>query len=119
MNKVIICGNLGQDPELRYTSNGTAVAKLRIATNENWTDNDGKRKNTTVWHNIVVWRKQAESSKNFLEKGSKVLVEGRLQTRSWEADGNTRYITEIVATSIQFMDRKPRNEPPPPEQPPF
>lgn len=104
VNKVIVLGNLGQDPELRHTASGRPVATLRIATNEQWTDQNGERKERTEWHSVVVWGRQAENCAQYLSKGRQVFVEGRLQTRKWEdRDGNPRYTTEIVADRVQFI----------------
>jgi len=104
VNKVILIGNLGADPELRYTNTGTAVANFRIATNEVWTDKNGERQERTEWHQIVVWGKQGENCGKYLKKGRPVFVEGRLQTRSWEdQSGNKRYTTEVVAQAVQFL----------------
>lgn len=104
VNKVIIIGNLGTDPELRYTQTGQAVANFRVATNEKWSDKDGQSQERTEWHRIVVWGRQAENCEKYLAKGRQVYVEGRLQTRDWEdRDGNKRYTTEIVAQSVQFL----------------
>jgi single-strand DNA-binding protein len=104
VNKVILIGNLGADPELRYTNSGSAVANLRIATNETWTDKNGERQERTEWHQIVVWGKQAENCSKYLKKGRSIYVEGRLQTRQWEdQSGNKRYTTEVVATTVQFL----------------
>ncbi len=104
VNKVILIGNLGADPELRYTSGGTAVTNFRVATNEQWTDKNGERQERTEWHQIVVWGKQAENCGKYLRKGRSVYVEGRLQTRQWEdQSGNKRYTTEVVAQIIQFL----------------
>ncbi|MEW6750554.1 MAG: single-stranded DNA-binding protein [Candidatus Latescibacterota bacterium] len=107
VNKVILIGNLGADPELRRTPDGAAVADLRLATNEVWTDRNGERQERTEWHRVVVWRKQAEFAKQYLRKGSKVYVEGRLQTRSWEdQSGQKRYITEVVVNDLQGLDSR-------------
>lgn len=104
VNKVILIGNLGADPELRYTNSGSAVANLRIATNEAWTDKNGERQERTEWHRIVVWGKQAENCGKFLKKGRSIYVEGRLQTRQWEDQaGNKRDSTEVVANTVQFL----------------
>lgn len=107
VNKVILIGRLGQDPELRYTGNGTAVCNLRLATDDSYTDNDGNLVERTEWHRIVAWSRLAEICNEYLEKGSQVYVEGRLQTRQWEdRDGNTRYTTEVVARNVQFLDSR-------------
>lgn len=103
-NKVMIMGNLGAKPELRSTKSGTSVTSLRVATNESYTDGDGQRHDKTEWHTVAVWGKAAENCEKYLDKGRTVLVEGRLQTREWEdSDGNKRYSTEIVASSVQFV----------------
>ena len=107
VNKAILIGNLGADPELRYTPSGAAVANFSIATGETWTDANGEKQEHTEWHNIVAWRKLAEICGEYLKKGSKVYIEGRLQTRSWEGqDGVKRYSTEVVARDMQMLDRK-------------
>ena len=104
VNKAIIVGNLGRDPEVRYTPDGTAVANFSVATSETWTDKQtGEKKERTEWHRIVAWRRLGEICGEYLSKGRQVYVEGKLQTRSWEQDGVTRYTTEIVASEVQFM----------------
>jgi single-strand DNA-binding protein len=104
VNKVILVGNLGKDPELRYTQTGSAVANFSLATSEQWNDRDGKRQERTEWHNIVVWGKQAEHCGQYLSKGRQVFIEGSIRTRSYDdKTGNKRYITEIVAQRIQFL----------------
>jgi single-strand DNA-binding protein len=104
VNKVIIIGNLGADPELRYTQGGQAVSNFRVATNEKWTDKEGKPQERTEWHRVVVWGRQAENCEKYLSKGRQVYVEGRLQTREWDdKDGNKRYTTEVVAQTVQFL----------------
>lgn len=104
LNKVMILGNLGQDPELRNTSSGKAVGTLRVATTDTWTDASGQRQERTEWHTIVVWGRDAENSKKYLSKGRSVFVEGRLQTRKWQdKEGKDRYTTEIVADRVQFV----------------
>ena len=104
LNRVIILGNLGQDPELRYTATQTPVVTLNIATTESWTGRDGQRQENTEWHRVIVWGKQAENCSKYLAKGRSVLVEGRLQTRSWDGKtGQKRYTTEINATLVHFM----------------
>ena len=105
VNKAIVMGNLGADPELRYTQGGAAVCNLRVATNERWRDKDGAQQERTEWHSIVVFGKQAENCEKYLKKGRSVFVEGRIQTRDWDdKDGNKRYTTEIVATTVQFLN---------------
>lgn len=104
VNKVILIGNLGKDPEVRYTASGTAVGNFNIATNETWNNKEGKREERTEWHRIVCWAKTAELCGEYLSKGRTVYVEGRLQTREWnDKDGNKRYTTEIVAQTVRFL----------------
>ena len=104
VNKAIILGNLGKDPELRHTQGGKAVCTLRVATNEVWTDQAGERKERTEWHTIVVWGRQAENCNQYLKKGRSVYVEGRLTTRKWQdKEGHDRYSTEVVADRVQFV----------------
>lgn len=108
LNKVQLIGNLGKDPELSYTPSGVAVAKFSVATGERWKDQEGNFQERTEWHNIVTWRKLAEICGQYLKKGSKVYLEGKLQTRSWD-DKNTgakRYATEIVADDLIMLDSK-------------
>lgn len=106
VNKVILVGRLGNDPEIRYTQQGVAVTNFNIATSENWLDKGGQKQERTEWHRIVVWGKMAETCSQYLAKGRQVFVEGRLQTRQWEdKDGGKRYTTEIVASTVQFLDR--------------
>ena len=107
INKVILVGNLGNDPEVRYTPSGTAVANVSIATGESWKDkNTGERQERTEWHRVVFFSRLAEIVEQYLKKGSKVYVEGRLQTRSWEQDGVKRYTTEIIANDMQMLDSR-------------
>lgn len=104
INKVILVGNLGKDPEVRYTSNGGAVANLTIATSEQWTDKQsGQKQEKTEWHRVVMFGKLGEIAGEYLRKGSQVYLEGRLQTREWEKDGVKRYTTEIVANDMQML----------------
>jgi single-strand DNA-binding protein len=104
VNKVILIGNLGADPEMRYTQGGQGVCELRLATNESWMGKDGTRQERTEWHRIVVWGKKAEVVSKYLKKGRQVYVEGRLQTRSWDdKEGQKRYTTEIIANDVQFL----------------
>ena len=129
VNKVILVGNLGADPELRYTSGGQPVCELRIATNESWNDKQGQRQERTEWHKIVVWGKTGENCSKYLSKGRQVYLEGRLQTRSWDdKDGNKRYTTEIIANDVQFLSsgggqggggRGRGDDRPPPAEPNF
>ena len=106
VNKVILVGNLGRDPELRYTTSGTAVANFTMATSERWTDPSGDKKERTEWHRIVVWGKQAEICGEYLRKGRQVYIEGSLQTREWtDREGNKRYTTEVRAQRVQMLGR--------------
>ncbi len=104
LNKVQLIGNLGKDPELKYTPSGVAVATFSIATSESWKDQDGNQQEKTEWHNIVAWRKLAEICGEYLKKGKKVYIEGKLQTRNYEKDGIKRYVTEIVADQLIMLD---------------
>lgn len=104
LNKVILVGNLGDDPEVKYTSGGNAVANLSLATNERWTDKSGEKQERTEWHKVVVWGRQAEVAGEYMRKGQLVCVEGSLQTRKWEdRDGNNRYTTEVKAFNIHML----------------
>jgi single-strand DNA-binding protein len=108
LNKVILIGNLGKDPEVSYTPSGIAVAKFSMATSEKWKDAEGNFVEKTEWHNIVAWRKLAEICGQYLKKGSKAYIEGKLQTRSWD-DKNTgvkKYMTEIVADNLIMLDSR-------------
>lgn len=123
LNKVMLIGNLGADPELRYTQNQTPVATFSIATTESWTGHDGQKQEKTEWHRIVAWQKTAEICQKYLTKGKQVYVEGRLGTRSWEdKDGIKRYATEVTATQVLFLgnkgDGQHGNRPPPPSDEP-
>jgi single-strand DNA-binding protein len=122
VNKAILIGNLGGDPELRYTPSGMAVCNFSIATTEKWRDKQtNEMKESTNWHRIVLWGKQAETAKQYLTKGSAVYVEGRIQTRSWDDNGVKKYITEIVGQRLQFLGKRgaestgEHDTPPPPE----
>ncbi len=104
VNKVILIGNLGQDPELRYTGSGTAVCNMRLATTETYKDRDGNQVENTEWHNVVAWSRLAEICGEYLKKGSQVYFEGQLQTRQWEdRDGNTRYTTEVKVREMTML----------------
>ena len=108
INKVILIGNLGRDPEMRYTANQQPIANFSVATSESWTDrNTNERTERTEWHRVVCFARLAEICGEYLRKGSKVYIEGRLQTRSWEGqDGQTRYSTEVVARDMQMLDSR-------------
>ncbi len=107
VNKVILIGHLGADPEVRYTPSGTAVANFRIATTEEWKDrNTGEKQERTEWHRIDAWKRLGEICGEYLHKGKQVYIEGRIQTNSWERDGITRYSTEIIASNMEILGRK-------------
>ena len=127
VNKVILIGNLGADPEIRHTSSGISVANVNLATSESWTDKTtGDRQERTEWHRLTLWRQLAEIAGQYLKKGSKIYVEGKLQTRSWDdKDGQKRYSTEIVVDDLQMLDSRdgdrgggPMDDPGPMEPPP-
>ena len=103
VNKVIIVGRLGNDPEMKAVGQGATVTRLSIATSENWVDKGGQKQERTEWHRVVVWGKLAEICGKYLAKGRQVYVEGKLQTRSWEDNGQKKYSTEIVASTVQFL----------------
>ena len=112
INKVILIGNLGSDPEVRYTPSGVAVAQFNIATSEEWKDKDsGEKRERTEWHRIVAWRRLGEICGEYLSKGQQVYVEGRIQTNTWEdKEGNKRYTTEIIANTVQFLGKRESSE---------
>jgi single-strand DNA-binding protein len=104
VNKVILIGNLGSDPEVRFTPSGQAVANFRVATNDSWTDKSGQKQERTEWHRIVVWGKLAELCGEYLKKGRQAYIEGRLQTREWtDKENKKNYTTEVVANTVQFL----------------
>lgn len=112
VNKVILIGNLGKDPDFRVTPGGQPVANFSIATTERWTSKSGDKQERTEWHNIVLWGRQAEIANQYLKKGSSIYLEGRLQTRSWDdKDGNKKYITEIVGNSMQMLGKRGDDSP--------
>ena len=108
VNKVILVGNLGKDPEVKYTPQGTAVAKITVATSNSYKDKtSGEWQETTEWHNVVLWQRLAEIAGEYLKKGSKVYIEGSLRTRKWQdKSGNDRYTTEIIANEMQMLDSR-------------
>ena len=107
VNKVILVGNLGKDPEVRHLENGTTVANFPIATSESYKDREGNRIDQTEWHNVVVWRKLAEIAESYLKKGSQNYLEGKLRTRSWDdQQGNKRYTTEVVADTFTMLGKR-------------
>tara|TARA_X000001036_G_C20501365_1_gene734004 strand:- start:257 stop:691 length:435 start_codon:yes stop_codon:yes gene_type:complete len=113
INKVILIGNLGKDPEVRHLENGASVANFSIATSENYKDRKtGEKVSQTEWHNIVVWRGLADIAEKYLKKGDKVYIEGKLKTRSWQdQDGNNRYTTEVIADNLTMLGKSPENRP--------
>lgn len=118
INKVILIGNLGQDPEVRFTPSGTAVANLNLATSDTWMDRQsGQKQERTEWHRVVMFNKTAEIAQQYLKKGAKVYIEGRLQTRKWQdQNGQDRYSTEIVANDMQMLDSPGGQQGQPPQQ---
>jgi single-strand DNA-binding protein len=108
LNKVLLIGNVGRDPEMRYLQNGTPTTTFSVAAGRSWTTPEGERKEETEWFNIVAWRKLAETCNQLVTKGRKVYIEGRLQTRSWDGqDGQKHYRTEVVAEEMILLDRRP------------
>ncbi len=107
INKAIIVGNLGADPEIRYTQSGSQVATFNVATTERWKDKEGQQQESTEWHRIVAWQRLAEICGEYLHKGSRVYIEGKIQTRKWQdQNGNDRYTTEIIAREMKMLDRR-------------
>lgn len=110
LNKVMIIGNAGKDPEIRHLDNGVSVVTLPVATTERYKDKNGEMKEQTEWHNVVFWRQLAEFTEKYVKKGSQLFIEGRLRTRNWEDQaGNKKYVTEIVAENIRLLGRRPEN----------
>ena len=105
LNKALLMGRLGKDPGIKYTSSGKAVANFSIATNEVWSK-DGEKQEKTDWHNIVLWGKLAELAGEYLSKGSKVFIEGKIRTRTWDDEKGTHYMTEIIGDRLEFLDSK-------------
>lgn len=103
LNRVTLIGRLGKDPDFKTLATGTALSRLSVATMDKWTDKDGNKKEQTDWHIVVAWGKLAEISKEYLAKGNQVYVEGKLKTRSWENDGQTKYFTEVIASDIRNL----------------
>ena len=129
VNKVILIGRLGKDPDLRYTPGGKAVASFTLATNERWSGQDGQKKESTTWHNIVAWGRTAEVLKEYLRKGSEIYIEGRIDNRSWDdKEGKKRYTSEVIVQNFQFVGSRagseqqappstgPDDVPPPPDR---
>ena len=109
VNKVILIGRLGKDPAVKYTPSGRAVANFSIATNEAWTK-EGEKHEQTDWHNIVLWGKTAEIAGQYLVKGSRVFIDGKLRTRQYDKDGQTHYMTEVIGDRLEFLDSKPQGQ---------
>lgn len=123
LNKVMLIGRLGKDPELKYTQSGIAVVTFSIATSNHWKDSDGNKQEKTEWHNVKAWRGLAETCGNYLKKGSKVYLEGKLETSTWDGDdGKKNYKTEVVLDNMIMLDGKPQGEqtrPPADDNAPF
>jgi single-strand DNA-binding protein len=110
LNKVMLIGNLGKDPEIRYTQDGSPVATFSLATSESWTDKSGNRQEHTEWHTVVAWTRLADLCKRYLAKGRQVYIEGRLRTREWnDKDGNKRRTTEVIASQMVLLGARPQN----------
>jgi single-strand DNA-binding protein len=108
LNRIMLIGNVGTDPEMRFTANGNPVTSFRVATSRSYTTSEGERRQETEWFTIVAWKKQAESCNQFLTKGQRVYVEGSLRARSWEGrDGQKRVTVEVIANRVLFLDRQP------------
>jgi len=116
INKVILIGNVGRDPEVRKTPSGSTVTSFSLATTEKFTDKQGQRQEQTEWHNIVAWNKSAETMAQYLKKGSSVYIEGKLKTQSWEDNGVKKYRTEILVQQFQFIGGQPQQQPQQPQQ---
>jgi single-strand DNA-binding protein len=111
VNKVILVGNVGKDPETRYLDEGTAISKFPLATSETYRNRDGERVSTTEWHNVVLWRGLAQVAEKYVKKGTQLYIEGRIKTRSYDdSEGNKKYITEIVGDQMQMLGRRPDDE---------
>lgn len=110
VNKVILMGNLGRDPEVRYMPNGDPVCNFSLATTDIWKDKNGNKQERTEWHNIILYRGLAKIAGEYLKKGRPIYIEGRLQTRKWEKDGVTRYTTEIIADELKMLGTKPNGQ---------
>jgi|TARA_R110000824_G_scaffold117898_3_gene269981 single-strand DNA-binding protein len=112
LNKVMLIGNVGVDPEYRTTATGTSVVSLTLATNEKWTDKQGAKQEKTEWHRVAMFNKLAELANQYVKKGSKIYIEGKITTSTYEKNGEKRYSTEIIANSMQFLDSKPKDSEP-------
>ena len=118
LNKVMLIGNVGKEPEFKSPPNGTAIVTLPLATTEKWTDKQGQKQEKTEWHRITLYNRLAELAGQYVGKGSKLYIEGKIVTNSWEKDGEKRYSTEIIASSMQFLDSKPQQSAPQPQHKP-
>ena len=112
LKKVMLIDNVGVDPEYRTTATGTAVVSLTLATNEKWTDKQGAKQEKTEWHRVAMFNKLAELANQYVKKGSKIYIEGKITTSTYEKNGEKRYSTEIIANSMQFLDSKPKDSEP-------
>ena len=112
LNKVMLIGNVGVEPEYRTTATGTSVVSLTLATNEKWTDKQGAKQEKTEWHRVAMFNKLAELANQYVKKGSKIYIEGKITTSTYEKNGEKRYSTEIIANSMQFLDSKPKDSEP-------
>jgi len=113
VNKVILIGNVGKDPEIRHLESGASVATITLATSERYKDRNGEQKELTEWHTVIAWRQLADLAQNFIRKGSQIFVEGRIRSRSWDdQNGQKRYVTEIQADTIQLLGRRPDGQAP-------
>jgi len=110
INKVILVGNVGKDPEVKYLDNGAAFARFTLATNETYKDKEGNKTTKTEWHNIVVWRGLAEVAEKYVKKGNQLYIEGKITNRSYEQDGATKYFTEIVGNEMKMLGAKPSGD---------
>jgi len=110
VNKVILVGNLGKDPEVKVLESGQMVANFSLATSESYKDKNGQKVESTEWHNCVAWGKQAEIIEKYLKKGAKLFIDGKIKTRSYDKDGQTRYATDIQILNFNFLDSKPKDE---------
>ena len=110
LNQAMLIGNLGKDPELKTTNNGTSFCNLSVATSESWIGKDGNKNQKTEWHNIVVWKQLAENCCKYLKKGSKIYLQGKIQTEKYEKDGQERYFTKIIANQVKFLDSRTNQE---------
>ena len=106
INRVIVLGNVGSDPQIKYTPQGTPVARISLATNDRFKDKKGEWQDRTEWHNVILWARLAEIAKEYLHKGSKIAIEGSLRTRSWDKGGQKHYMTEIITSDLVLLDAR-------------